>query len=57
MRIAHVVASALVVSRFPDTPCVWNCILTIGGVCVVRERVIVEAERLFANLTTDDLWE
>lgn len=57
MRIAHVVASALVVSQLPDTPCVWNCILAIGGVCVVRERVIVEAERLFANLTTDDVLE
>ena len=57
MKIGHVVASAIVVSQLPDTPCVWNCILTIGSVCAVRERVLLEGTRLFQNLTVDDILE
>lgn len=57
MKLSHLIASAVIVSQLPDSPGFVNCVATIGVVCVARERVIVEAERLFANLTTDDLWE
>ena len=55
MKISHVVASAIVVSQLPDTPCVWNCIVTIGGVCAVREHVLSQWNVL--NITVDDIVE
>jgi hypothetical protein len=57
MKLSHLIASAVIVLQLPEDPGFVNCVSTLGVVCVVRERVLIEGKRLFQNLTLDDLLE
>lgn len=57
MKLPHIIAGAVIVSQCPDSPQFVGCCVTIGAVCVVRERIQCEGRRLLQNLTIDDLLE